>query len=273
MLLRGRGARSGAQVRGRRGRRSIPAAFSAAYAPNLAGNAGFARRPPAAAALRPGHHGRRSASRPSSSTSRRRSRSRSALVLLGLAGPRVSPVAWLFRLIARPPRELEPAAPVRFSQALAAVFLTASVALLCTRAPRPPGGSSPASWPRWRWCRRSPGCASAARSTGCCWPARSRGRERRARRPGPHAATGPGWSCSPRPAARAASRSPARWSARRAGAAVVRVSLARPPPGRRAAGAQRARGAGRVGGDGRVRAARAGRLAPADLDGVLAALS
>ncbi len=53
-----------------------------------------------------------------------------ALVLLGLAGPRVSPVAWLFRLIARPPLELEPAAPVRFSQALAATFLTASVALL-----------------------------------------------------------------------------------------------------------------------------------------------
>ena len=52
------------------------------------------------------------------------------LVLLGLAGPRYSPVAWLFRLVARPPAELEPAAPVRFAQALAAVFLAASVALL-----------------------------------------------------------------------------------------------------------------------------------------------
>jgi hypothetical protein len=52
------------------------------------------------------------------------------LVLLGLAGPRWSPVAWVFRRIAPPPRELEPAAPVRFSQALAAVFLGASTALL-----------------------------------------------------------------------------------------------------------------------------------------------
>jgi hypothetical protein len=49
------------------------------------------------------------------------------LVLLSLAGPRWSPVAWLFRLIARPPAELEPAAPVRFSQTMAAVILGAAV--------------------------------------------------------------------------------------------------------------------------------------------------
>src|SRR3954469_24119572 len=62
-----------------------------------------------------------------------------ALVLLGLARPRWSPVAWLFRLIARPPRELEPAAPVRFSQMLAAVFLALSLGLLA-------GGAEVAGW-------------------------------------------------------------------------------------------------------------------------------
>lgn len=53
-----------------------------------------------------------------------------ALVLLSLAGPRWSPVAWVFRRIAPPAAELEPAAPVRFSQALAAIFLTVAVVLL-----------------------------------------------------------------------------------------------------------------------------------------------
>jgi hypothetical protein len=52
------------------------------------------------------------------------------LVLLSLAGPRWSPVAWLFRRIAPPPAELEPAAPVRFSQGLAAIFLTVALGLL-----------------------------------------------------------------------------------------------------------------------------------------------
>ncbi|MCU0306748.1 MAG: DUF4395 domain-containing protein [Thermoleophilia bacterium] len=51
------------------------------------------------------------------------------LILLALAGPRWSPVAWGFRLIARPPDRLEPAAPVRFAQGIAAVLLTAAVAL------------------------------------------------------------------------------------------------------------------------------------------------
>lgn len=53
-----------------------------------------------------------------------------ALVLLSLLGPRWSPVAWLFRRIAPPARDLEPAAPVRFSQALAALFLTGALALV-----------------------------------------------------------------------------------------------------------------------------------------------
>ena len=53
-----------------------------------------------------------------------------ALVLLSLAGPRWSPVGWVFRRIAPPAHDLEPAAPVRFSQILAAGFLAVSLALL-----------------------------------------------------------------------------------------------------------------------------------------------
>ncbi len=56
------------------------------------------------------------------------------LVLLSLAGPRWSPVAWVFRRIAPPATDLEPAAPVRFSQALAAGFLTLSLVLLAAGA-------------------------------------------------------------------------------------------------------------------------------------------
>lgn len=52
------------------------------------------------------------------------------LVLLSLAGPRWSPVAWVFRRIATPATALEPAAPVRFSQVLAATFLSAALVLL-----------------------------------------------------------------------------------------------------------------------------------------------
>jgi len=53
-----------------------------------------------------------------------------ALILLSLAGPRWSPVGWVFRRIAPPAAELEPAAPARFSQMLAAIFLTLGLALL-----------------------------------------------------------------------------------------------------------------------------------------------
>lgn len=52
------------------------------------------------------------------------------LVLLSLAGPRWSPVARVFRRIAPPATALEPAAPVRFSQVLAATFLSAALVLL-----------------------------------------------------------------------------------------------------------------------------------------------
>ena len=53
-----------------------------------------------------------------------------ALVLVSLLAPRWSPVAWVFRRIAPPPGDLEPAAPVRFAQALAAVFLSLALVLL-----------------------------------------------------------------------------------------------------------------------------------------------
>jgi hypothetical protein len=52
------------------------------------------------------------------------------LVVWGLVHPRSSPVAWVFRRVAPPPRDLEAAAPVRFSQYVAAVALAASTALL-----------------------------------------------------------------------------------------------------------------------------------------------
>lgn len=55
-----------------------------------------------------------------------------ALILLNLAGPRWSPVAHLFRLFAPPPKDLEPAAPVRFAQVMAAVMLSAAIALWLT---------------------------------------------------------------------------------------------------------------------------------------------
>jgi hypothetical protein len=55
-----------------------------------------------------------------------------ALVLVNLLAPRYSPVAWMFRMLAPAPGALEPAAPVRFSQVLAAVFLGAASVLLLT---------------------------------------------------------------------------------------------------------------------------------------------
>jgi len=51
------------------------------------------------------------------------------LVLLSLAGPRWSPVGWVFRQIAPPAAQLEPAAPPRFAQGMAAVFLAVALVL------------------------------------------------------------------------------------------------------------------------------------------------
>lgn len=55
-----------------------------------------------------------------------------ALVAVALVAPRFSPVGWVFRKIARPADHLEPAAPTRFSQVLAVVFLAVASVLLFT---------------------------------------------------------------------------------------------------------------------------------------------
>jgi hypothetical protein len=192
------------------------------------------------------------------------------LVLLGLAGPRVSPVAWAFRLIARPPRELEPAAPVRFAQALAAAFLAASVALLY-------GGAETAGW---ILAGLVAALALVSAVTGLCVGCEAYrlllGRRRHGAREdlrddlgltgdGPWLVvlTAPGCArCEPF----------AREVERAAGREVVRVSLADHP---RAASlpVRTVPAALAVDGRGRLRAARAGRLAQADVDGVLGALS
>ena len=52
-----------------------------------------------------------------------------ALVLVALVAPRRSPVNLLFRLVARPATDLEPAAPVRFAQGIAAVGLAVALGL------------------------------------------------------------------------------------------------------------------------------------------------
>jgi Domain of unknown function (DUF4395) len=191
------------------------------------------------------------------------------LVLLGLAGPRYSPVAWLFRLVARPPAALEPAAPVRFSQALAAAFLTASVALLLV-------GAEAAGW---ALAGLVAALALVSAITGLCIGCEAYRLLLRRRSPagadvradlglgggGPWLVvlTAPGCArCEP--VAREIERAAG-------GREVVRVSLAEHP--RAAALPVRSVPAAlAVDADGRVRAVRAGRLAPADVDVVLAAL-
>lgn len=192
------------------------------------------------------------------------------LVLLGLAGPRVSPVAWIFRLVARPPGDLEPAAPVRFSQGLAAAFLTASVALLYA-------GAETAGW---ILAGLVAALALLSAIAGLCVGCEAyrlllslRSGDRDDVRgdlglsgDGPWLVvlTAPGCArCEPF----------AREMERAAGAReVVRVSLADHP--RAAALPVRSVPAALAVDDaGRLLAARAGRLAPADVEGVLAALS
>ncbi len=192
-----------------------------------------------------------------------------ALVLLGLAGPRVSPVAWLFRLIARPPRELEPAAPVRFSQWLAATILTASVALLWS-------GAETAGW---ILAGLVAALALVSAITGLCVGCEayrlllSLRRRGAADVRGDLGLTGEGpWLVVLTAPGCARCEPVAREMERAAGGRdVVRVSLAEHP---RAASlpVRSVPAALAVDASGRVRAARAGRLGQADLDGVLAAL-
>jgi hypothetical protein len=191
------------------------------------------------------------------------------LVLLGLAGPRWSPVAWVFRRIAPPPRELEPAAPARFSQGIAAVLLAASVALLA-------GGAALAGW---IVAGVVGALALVSAISGLCVGCeayrlllafrRRHDGDLRAdlgltgQGPWLVVLTAPGCArCEP----------VAREMERAAGSReVVRVSLADHP--RAAALPVRSVPAAlAVGGDGRLRAARAGRLESPDLTQVLAAL-
>jgi len=58
-----------------------------------------------------------------------------ALVVVALAAPRYSPVNLLFRIVARPATDLEPVAPVRFAQGMAAVGLSVALGLSSAGAP------------------------------------------------------------------------------------------------------------------------------------------
>ena len=192
-----------------------------------------------------------------------------ALVLLSLAGPRWSPVAWVFRRIAPPAAELEPAAPVRFSQAIAAAVLTASLMLIAVGLPAA----------GWVVAGMVAALALVSAISGVCvgceayrllLPLR-RGSDGDVRAdlgltgPGPWLVvlTAPGCArCEP--LARAVERA--------AGAReVVRVDLSRQP---RAASlpVRSVPAALAVGADGRLRVARAGRLDGPEIAQVLAAL-
>jgi hypothetical protein len=191
-----------------------------------------------------------------------------ALVLLGIAGPRWSPVAWLFRLVARAPERLEPAAPVRFSQGIAAVALSASVVLLYA-------GAETAGW---IVAALVAALALLSALTGVCVGCETyrlllargaRGDDVRARLglrgEGPWLVvlTAPGCArCEP--VAR-------QLEGAAGGREVVRVSLAE-RPGAATLPVKSVPAALAVDRDGRLRAARAGRLSPADLEAVLAAL-
>ena len=187
-----------------------------------------------------------------------------ALVLLNLLAPRWSPVAWTFRRIARPSGDLEPAAPVRFSQGLAAGFLILALVLLGV-------GAGLAGWIlvglvaaialfsaisgfcvgcevyRLLLARRGGAAADVRDDLGLTGAGPVAGRTDRARLRALRAG---------RPRAGGASPATAR---------CMRVSLREHPRAAVAAGAQRARGAGRVGADGSLRAARAGRLERSEL--------
>jgi hypothetical protein len=192
------------------------------------------------------------------------------LVLLSLAGPRVSPVAWVVGLIARPPATLEPAAPVRFSQWLAAALLAGAVGLLYA-------GAETAGWVLAGLVAT---VALLSAISGVCVGCEAY-RLLMARRSAPRedvrgdlGLTGEGpWLVVLTAPGCARCEPVAREMERAAGGRdVVRVSLADHP---RAASlpVRSVPAALAVDGRGRLRAYRAGRLAPADLDGILSALS
>lgn len=191
------------------------------------------------------------------------------LVVVGLIAPRLSPVNWLFRLIAPTPAALEPAAPVRFAQGMAAVLLGAAVALLLT-------GFAVAGWTLVTLVAL---VALFSAITGICVGCelyRILLSARRGRADGDVRATlgldGPGpWLVVLTAPGCARCEPVARELERTAeGRAVVRVNLAERP----AAAALPVRSvpaALAVAADGRLLSARAGRLGPADLAEIAAA--
>lgn len=190
------------------------------------------------------------------------------LVILSLIDPRVSPVAWLFRLVARPPSTLEPAAPVRFAQIMAVGFLSPAVALFAVGA----------ALPGWILVATVAAVALGSAVTGVCIGCelyrllflrrRSEGDVR-----GDLGLSGPGPWLVVLTAPGCARCEPVARELERAsgGREVVRVSIVERPE---AAGlpVRSVPAAIAVGRDGGVRVARAGRLGEEDLRAVLAAV-
>jgi hypothetical protein len=182
------------------------------------------------------------------------------LVVLDLALPRRSPVALLFGLLARPAATLEPAAPTRFAEQVAALALAAAVGLLAA-------GLDAAGW-------SLVGVVAALGllgAVGLCLACEGyrllagRGGTRRDVRAALGLEGGGPWLVLLTAPGCAGSDGVARaLEAAADGLTVVRVDLARHP----AAGAlpiRRLPAALAVGADGRLRATRAGRLADEDV--------
>ncbi len=192
-----------------------------------------------------------------------------ALVLLNLAGPRWSPVAWVFRRIAPPADDLEPAAPPRFAQALAAASLAVALALFAL-------DQTTAAW-------ILTGVVAAvalfSAISGICVGCEAyrlmlaaRGGADDVRRALGLEGSGPWLVVLTAPGCARCEPVARRLERAAGGRTVVRVSLAEHP--RAAALPVRSVPAAlAVGGDGRLREARAGRLEAADLERVLAAVS
>ncbi len=192
------------------------------------------------------------------------------LIALNLIGPRWSPLAWVFRAIARPPARLEPAAPVRFAQGIGVVLLGAAAVLLALGLPSV----------AWVLVGLVGGLALLAAITGVCVGCEAYRLLLRLRRSGggPDARAdlgldGPGpWLVLLTAPGCARCGPAARELSREAGPrTVVQVDLARRPSAARLP-VRSVPAALAVGTDGRVLAARAGRLAQEDMREVVGAL-
>jgi hypothetical protein len=185
------------------------------------------------------------------------------LLLLGLAAPRVSPVDWLFGLVARQPASLAPAAPWRAAEALSAALLAVALGLLAA-------SLDTASW-------ALVGVASALALLAAvglclaCGAVRRMARARDLRAPLGLAGPGPWLVVLTAPGCPRGDVVASRLATVAGGRRVERVDLAE----RRSARAAAARivpAALAVGADGRLAAARTGRLGEEDLRAVAEAL-